>query len=172
MTAVPTRKPADDDGDTPPKPPRKPRATPAKTRKPLPAPRSRIGEDPDDNVQRRRPPRAGVDDVLTAEVLHQMTIRKGWSRSEAARQVGWNVHSAARLLSSKGPRQSWTVGELVDMAKGLGCSVGSLVRGAGIDPPEVDELDVILSSGRLSATTKQAVAQLIRLERMARQNAE
>lgn len=30
--------------------------------------------------------------------------------------------------------------ELVDIAKGLGCSVGSLVRGAGIDPPEVDEL--------------------------------
>lgn len=107
----------------------------------------------------------GIDDVLTAEVLEQMQLRGGYSRSEMARRIGWNVHSAGRLLNSKGPRQSWTVAELDDVAKrGFGCSLSSLLVGAGIDHAEVDLIDAVYSDHRLSRKGKEAIVYLIRRE--------
>ena len=126
----------------------------------------RADEPDDESVARRRPPRAGVDDVLTAEVLDQMQLRGGYSRSELARRIGWNVHSAGRLLNSKGPRQSWTVAELDDVAKrGFGCSLSSLLVGAGIDHAEVDLVDAVYSDDRLSRGAKEAIVFLIRKDR-------
>lgn len=72
------------------------------SRKPPPPRRPRADEPDDESVARRRPPRAGVDDVLTAEVLEQMQLRGGYSRSEMARRIGWNVHSAGRFAQQQG----------------------------------------------------------------------
>lgn len=135
------------------------------SRKPPPPRRPRPDEPDDESIARRRPPRPGVDDVLTAEVLEQMALRGGYSRSEMARRIGWNVHSAGRLLNSKGPRQSWTVAELDDVAKrGFGCSLSSLLVGAGIDHAEVDLIDAVYSDHRLSRKGKEAIVYLIRRE--------
>lgn len=136
------------------------------SRKPPPPRRPRADEPDDESIARRRPPRPGVDDVLTAEVLEQMQLRGGYSRSEMARRIGWNVHSAGRLLNSKGPRQSWTVAELDDVVKrGFGCSLSSLLVGAGIDRAEVDLVDAVYSDDRLSRGAKEAIVFLIRKDR-------
>ena len=62
-----------------------------------------------------------------------MQLRGGYGRSEMARRIGWNVHSAGRLLNSKGPRQSWT-----------------------------DLVDAVYSDDRLSRGAKEAIVFLIR----------
>lgn len=134
---------------------------PTTSRKPPPPRRPRAGEDDDEQVNRRRPPRPGYDDVLTAEALEQMALRGGYSRSELARRIGWNVHSAGRLLNSKGPRQAWTVAELGDVARGLGCSLSSLLVGAGIDPPQVDLIDAAYSHPKLPRRVKETIALLV-----------
>jgi len=134
------------------------------SRKPPPPRRKRVGEGEDDQVTRRRPPVAGVDDLLTAEVLKQAQLRHGWNRSELSRRAEWNINNSGRLLNSKGPTQSWTAKELRDVARAMGCTIGSLFAGAGIDPAQVDEVDAIYSSRRLSGELKQAIVYLIRRE--------
>lgn len=107
------------------------------SRKPPPPRRPRADEPDDESIARRRPPRPGVDDVLTAEVLEQMQLRGGYSRSEMARRIGWR----------------------------LGCSLSSLLVGAGIDHAEVDLVDAVYSDDRLSRGAKEAIVFLIRKDR-------
>ena len=123
--------------------------------------------DTDDKV--RRFPPSEQDRAISAEINRQRLLRfvgnDALSKDELAVRAGKSRSHAGRCLADSGPRQAWTISDMMAYAGALGVDLRALLVGAGVIPSSSDSIDVVLSDRSLPDRSARMIVEMIRLAR-------
>lgn len=115
----------------------------------------------------RRRPASDIDAAISAEVNRLRAVAE-LTQQELGERAGKDYYHAQRMLRPSGPRQSWTVAELLDYAAALGVSATSILAAAGAITPDVSLLERIIADPDLSPSDKTTLANMVQVMHQAR----